>query len=228
MSCSSATCSRPSSAAFSPMAVARSRACCGGSISCRGGPSGSRGISSTARRARLRSPASSTIAPALIYEGRRTLVRSWIEALPLHIAQARRRSRLISAPPRRRLRALHRHKRHAQRSRQGAELAAHARRPLHADRFPARHALLPPPRPVPARGLRGSAASAQTQAPLRARKPDRQREAHSGAQEPADAHLDGDRKARLLLRSRAAFSISPTAKAAARASSTTRRCSPRG
>jgi predicted Ser/Thr protein kinase len=27
------------------------------------------------------------IAPALIYEGRRTLVRSWIEALPLHIAR---------------------------------------------------------------------------------------------------------------------------------------------
>ena len=62
-SCSSATCSRPSSAAFSAAMAARSKACCGGSISCRGGPSGSRGIFSIARRARLRLPASSTSRP---------------------------------------------------------------------------------------------------------------------------------------------------------------------
>ena len=125
-------------------------------------------------------------------------MRSWIEALPLHIARPagdldyfrsakKALARLASA------------KRHAQRSRQGTELAAHARRALHADRFPARDALLAASWAVPARGLRGFAASPQTQAPLRARKPDRERETHSCTQEPADPHLDGDRKARLLL-----------------------------
>jgi len=49
------------------------------------------------------------IAPALIYEGRRTLVRSWIEALPLHIARPIGDLNYFRSA-KKALRALHRHK----------------------------------------------------------------------------------------------------------------------
>jgi AMP-binding enzyme len=48
------------------------------------------------------------VAPALIYEGRRTLVRSWIEALPLHIARPAGDLAYFRSA-KKALRALHRH-----------------------------------------------------------------------------------------------------------------------
>jgi AMP-binding enzyme C-terminal domain len=49
-----------------------------------------------------------TVAPVLIYEGRRTLVRSWIEALPLHIARPAGDLAYFRSA-KKALRALHRH-----------------------------------------------------------------------------------------------------------------------
>ena len=83
------------------------------------------------------------VAPVLIYGGRRTLVRSWIEALPLHIARPQgdlayfrsAKERLARPAP------AQSHTTISPRSRTGCA----RRRPLHAHRFPARHLVLPPP-----------------------------------------------------------------------------------
>ena len=92
------------------------------------------------------------IAPALLFAGKRVLVRSWIDGVALHIAKPLRRRGLL--PLRQGGAAQAASRRHLpQRSRQGAELAARARRQGLSHRFSARRLLQAPQRAVPARRL---------------------------------------------------------------------------
>src|SRR5262249_54060097 len=123
------------------------------------------------------------IAPPLLFAGRDALIRGWGEGLPLPIAK----------PPADRnfFRPAQAARRHLpQRPRQGAELAARARRTRLSHRFPACHSLLAPLLAFPHRGLRGPAAPAQAQAALCARRAHRRRATRAREEEPFDPGLD--------------------------------------
>ena len=154
-------------------------------------------ICSRASAARWRWLAGSAWRRALLFAGRRVLVRGWIDGVPLHIAKPHGDAGYFRSA-KAALRKLHRAGCHAQRSRQGAELAARRRQRL-SDRFPAR-VLLSARRSALFRiaryeDLRHLLKHKRRYAPEALT---RHRAARAGAQEPADADLDGDRQEGLL------------------------------
>ena len=161
------------------------------------------------------------VAPPLLYAGRRLLVRGFIDGVALHLAKPHG-DRAYFRSAKAALRKLHRagicHNDLAKEQNwlRGGDGRAYLTDFQLAACFRRRGRLFRD------RGLRGSAPSAQAQAPLRAGRADAGRASRARAQELADPHLDGDRQEGLLLRSPAACSASSTAKAAARGWSTTR------
>ena len=166
------------------------------------------------------------IAPPLLFAGRHVLVRGWIDGVPLHIAKPHGDAGYFRSA-KAALRKLHRAGiAHNDLAKEQNWLYADGRAYL-TDFQLAVVLFARRGRAVSRRALRGPAASAQAQTPLCARSADRRRAARAGAQEPDHAHLDGDRQ-ETLLRDHPRAAISPIARAAASASSTKRRPSPRG
>ena len=197
-SCSSATSSRPSSAATSAAVTARSRRCCAGSTRCRGGSS-PLALHLFARERRALAVAGRLgIAPPLLFAGRRALVRSWIDGVPLHIAKPYGDVGYFRSA-KAALRKLHRAGHLPQRSRQGAELAARPRRQRLPHRLPARRAVF-----APRIGSFGSpptktcvTCSSTSAATCPRRSPPTERRVLARKSLP-DPHLDGDRQEGLL------------------------------